>query len=104
MADGGPFPLAMDRYALKEIVLDQRAVFERRPVGTPRTVLAEVERHLAKPHAITVTGVRRCGKSTLMRQMAERFFADGYYYCQFEDERLLGFGARDFALLHEVLI
>ena len=94
----------MDRSTLKEVVLDQRAVFERKPAGTPRMALDEIRRHLAKPHAITVTGVRRCGKSTLLRQMAERLFAGGYYYCQFEDERLLGFGPRDFALLHEVLI
>lgn len=94
----------MDRLSLKEIVLDQRASFERKPVGTPREVLTEVEQHLTKPHALTLRGVRRCGKSTLMRQMATRFFASGYYYCQFEDERLLGFRPQDFAVLHEVQI
>jgi uncharacterized protein len=59
---------------------------------------------MGKPHAIALAGIRRCGKSTLLRQIAERFLASGYHYCHFEDERLLGFQARDFALLHEVLI
>jgi hypothetical protein len=94
----------MERRLLKEIVLDQRAVFEKKLSGTPRDVLASVEHHMAKPHAITLAGVRRCGKSTLLRQIAERFLAPGYHYCHFEDERLLSFEARDFALLHEVLI
>lgn len=94
----------MERHLLKEIVLDQRAVFERKRPGTERDALAEVGRHLGKPHALTLAGVRRCGKSTLLRQIAARHFASGYHYCHFEDERLLGFQARDFALLFEVLI
>jgi len=94
----------MERRLLKEILLDQRAVFEKKRPGTPRDVLAEVERHMKKPHAITLAGVRRCGKSTLLRQIADRFLGSGYHYCHFEDERLLGFEARDFAPLHEVLI
>jgi predicted AAA+ superfamily ATPase len=94
----------MERRLIKEILLDQRAIFERKRPGTPRDVLVEVERHMKKPHAITLAGVRRCGKSTLLRQIAERFLGSGYHYCHFEDERLLNFQARDFALLHEVLI
>jgi predicted AAA+ superfamily ATPase len=94
----------MERRLLREILLDQRAVFDKKRPGTRREVLAEVGRHMDKPHAITLAGVRRCGKSTLLRQIAERFLSSGYHYCHFEDERLLGFQARDFALLHEVLI
>jgi uncharacterized protein len=94
----------MDRLLLKEILLGQRAVFERKSPGTRRDALAEVDRHLHKPHAITLCGVRRSGKSTLLRQSTERLRGAGYHYCNFEDERLLGFEARDFALLDEVLI
>jgi uncharacterized protein len=94
----------MERRLIKEILLDQRSVFEKKRPGTPRDVLAEVDRHMDKPHAITLAGVRRCGKSTLLRQIAERHLASGYHYCHFEDERLLNFEARDFALLHEVMI
>jgi predicted AAA+ superfamily ATPase len=94
----------MERRLLKEILLDQRAVFEKKRPGTRRDVLPEVGRHMDKPHAITLAGVRRCGKSTLLRQIAEQFLSSGYHYCHFEDERLLGFEARDFGLLHEVLI
>ena len=94
----------MERRLLKEILIDQRSVFEKKRPGTRRDVLPEVERHMDKPHAITLAGVRRCGKSTLLRQIAEQFLSSGYHYCHFEDERLLGFEAQDFGLLHEVLI
>jgi uncharacterized protein len=94
----------MERRLLKEVLLDQRAVFDRKRPGTSRDALAEVGSHMGKPHAITLAGVRRCGKSTLLRQIADKFLTAGYHYCHFEDERLLGFEARDFALLHEVLI
>jgi hypothetical protein len=94
----------MERRLLKEILLYQRDVFEKKRSGTRRDILAEVGRHMDKPHAITLAGVRRCGKSTLLRQIAKHFLISGYHYCHFEDERLLGFEARDFALLHEVLI
>jgi predicted AAA+ superfamily ATPase len=94
----------MERRLLKEVVLDQRAIFEKKKPGTARDVLEAVGRHMRKPHAITLAGVRRCGKSTLLRQITDQFLTSGYHYCHFEDERLLGFEARDFALLHEVLI
>jgi hypothetical protein len=97
-------PLVMERSVLKEILLDQRATFEGKKAGTPRQVLSEIERHMSKPHAVTLTGVRRCGKSTLLRQIADRLLRSGYHYCHFEDERLLGFDRRDFAMLHEILI
>jgi len=93
----------MERRLLKEILLDQRAVFEKKRPGTRRDVLAEVGRHMGKPHAITLAGVRRCGKSTLLRQIAERFLASGYHYCHFEDERLLGFQRAASPLLNKGL-
>jgi len=63
----------MERRLLKEIPLDQRAVFEKKRQGTRRDALSEVGRHMDKPHAIALAGVRRCGKPTLLRQIAEQF-------------------------------
>lgn len=94
----------MERNTLKEIALDQRGRFAKKPRGIPREALDGVGRHIPKPHAIVISGVRRCGKSTLLLQIADRFFKDDFFYFNFEDERLLNFKPRDFALLHEVLI
>jgi predicted AAA+ superfamily ATPase len=94
----------MERNVLKEIALDQRARFEKRARGVEREALEAAKRHIHKPHVVVISGVRRCGKSTLLLQMADRFFDDGFHYFNFEDERLLGFTRRDFSALHEVLI
>ena len=39
------------------------------PEGIPRQVLDDVKKHLDLPHILSFVGVRRAGKSTLMRQM-----------------------------------
>ncbi|MFH0970546.1 MAG: ATP-binding protein [Candidatus Diapherotrites archaeon] len=54
--------------------------------------------------AVVVTGVRRCGKSTLLFQVMDRFFSKGFFYLNFADERLNDFETRDFQVLHEILI
>lgn len=52
-------------------------------------------------HARIITGIRRCGKSTLMHQIikAEREQA---FYLNFEDPRLSGFDEGDFNRLYEI--
>lgn len=39
------------------------------PEGVPRLVMDDVKNHLDLPHILSFVGVRRAGKSTLMRQM-----------------------------------
>ena len=46
-------------------------------------------------HALIVTGIRRCGKSTLMQQVHATFSKDAIYL-NFEDPRLAGFDLEDF--------
>jgi predicted AAA+ superfamily ATPase len=71
----------------------------RDPV-VPRPPSREVPRTLApelklRPGSATVlTGVRRCGKSTLQAQLMRR--ATRPFYCNFEDTRLFGMGPDDF--------
>ncbi len=51
--------------------------------------------------ATVIAGVRRGGKSTLLRQIAKQ--AKKFYYTSFEDSRLSGFEASDFHRLEGVL-
>jgi len=77
----------------------------------PQTPPDEVDRRLvsslsvASFHAIVLTGVRRCGKSTLQAQLMRR--ESGSFYCNFEDTRLFGIGPDDFptflALVEELV-
>jgi predicted AAA+ superfamily ATPase len=55
-------------------------------------------------HAVIVSGVRRCGKSTLMRQICKKYYGKEVYFVDFEDERFVKFITEDFNLLYETLI
>jgi predicted AAA+ superfamily ATPase len=54
-----------------------------------------------KTHALIVTGIRRCGKSTLLQQI-NKSISDQTLYLNFEDPRLTGFDQGDFNRLHEI--
>lgn len=52
-------------------------------------------------HALIISGIRRCGKSTLMRQMWQKN-AENKLFLNFEDPRLTGFDFNDFEQLGNV--
>lgn len=89
----------MDKNILQQTVLDQRKIFEKKE----RLVKRELPETLIKSKKITViSGIRRSGKSTLLKEIAEKL--DGYYYLNFEDERLLDFEYKDFNMLYEIFL
>jgi predicted AAA+ superfamily ATPase len=53
-------------------------------------------------HIEVIAGIRRCGKSTMMRQIANRFYNQVAYF-NFEDSRVFGFEISDFSKLDEVI-
>ncbi len=90
---------------LMEIVASQRAAFLNKAIGIERTVLSELKNEIRLPHIIILTGIRRCGKSTLLRQIANKYYDDKeFYYLTFEDERLLNFKASEFDSVYDCLI
>ncbi|HUD09344.1 MAG TPA: ATP-binding protein [Patescibacteria group bacterium] len=86
--------------ALKE----QAEFFKSRDLGTEREILDQLSGVVSAPQITVITGLRRVGKSTLLAQIANKYLKDGYYFVNFEDERLLNFQVKDFDLLHETLI
>jgi uncharacterized protein len=54
-------------------------------------------------HAVIVTGIRRCGKSTLLQQIIKETEEESLYL-NFEDPRLAGFDLSDFNRLQEIII
>jgi len=53
-------------------------------------------------HALIISGIRRCGKSTLLHQI-NSIYKDHTLYLNFEDPRLAGFEISDFNRLHEIV-
>lgn len=80
---------------LKEIIVQQRSELGKKDRGLDRESLKDIERYLKLPHAVVIIGVRRSGKSTLLTQIITKHFKEDYYYLNFEDERLIGFSAKD---------
>jgi len=66
--------------------------------GTSREIAEKVE--LSDNHVKIFTGIRRCGKSTTMLQIARRY--PFYHYLSFEDPRLSAFEVNDFFKLEKI--
>jgi predicted AAA+ superfamily ATPase len=54
-------------------------------------------------HALIISGVRRCGKSTLMSQLREQQLQQSLYL-NFDDARLYGFDFDDFARIDKIIL
>lgn len=95
----------MSEEQIKEILVKQREIILNKKYGIERTVLKEIESKIKLPHVIVLTGLRRSGKSTLLRQLIKKQYNDeDFYYINFEDERLFNFPANEFNKLYEALV
>ncbi len=89
---------------LKSVLKEQKQHFEQLDLGVQREQLEEVGKHLQTPQAVVFSGLRRVGKSTLMAQIARKFYPQNHYFVNFEDERLINFRVEDFNFLYETLL
>lgn len=88
-----------DKTLLQLIINDQRQL-----CWQDSNLLREIPTVLIQTQNIVViTGIRRCGKSTLMHQIRHHQ-AEKDYYLNFDDDRLVKFSADDFQLLYEIFI
>jgi len=84
---------------LKTVIADQLKL-----VWNDSFVRREFPEMLTKGEDIVViSGIRRCGKSTLLNQIRSSY-REQDYYMNFDDERLLKFKVGDFQELHEIFI
>lgn len=82
----------MEFLKIEEILSDQRAVFGGKSPGIERNI--DFETALKHERIVVVSGVRRAGKSTVLRQFAQKM--DDWHYANFDDERLINFSVDDF--------
>jgi len=88
----------MLKETLKNIAKTQRKEILKKEKLISRDESAELRPR--KKFAIIISGIRRCGKSTLLKQMIEK--QDNFYYFNFEDPRVLDFKVEDFQKLNEI--
>lgn len=83
---------------LKQIIYEQ-AVF-----SLPSIVERKIDqRYLDTEEIVIISGIRRCGKSVLLRQIQSKH-SDRDYFMNFDDERLRMFSVDDFSTLQETFI
>jgi predicted AAA+ superfamily ATPase len=83
---------------IRTIVATQKKELESLEYGIERDLNKKIELEL--PFAVVLSGIRRCGKSTILRQVMKN--TNGLYYFNFEDPRATGFELSDFQKLDEV--
>ncbi len=90
---------------LKQILVSQRETILKKDYGVERTILHDITEKKNLPHVIVITGIRRSGKSTLLKQIIKKHYQDkDFYYINFEDERLFNFNASNFNDIYESLV
>lgn len=102
----GMFSLQMKTFEeMRTLLVEQRRQMDEIDLGTERNKLGELKKYHHSPFPIIISGMRRAGKSTLLAQLAHKFYPKGdYFYVNFDDERFLSFTVSDFSKLHELLV
>lgn len=74
--------------SIKQILIDQRASFNQKTNLIEREI--DVESYLKTEQIVILSGIRRCGKSSLLFLMKEQMGLADYNYCyfNFDDERI----------------
>ena len=80
---------------LEEVIRSQKDLFLSRDAGIRRDV--DAGRNRKSSQIVVISGIRRSGKSTLLRQFSEGF--EAFHYINFDDDRLMDFSVTDFSTL-----
>lgn len=90
----------IDEETLQNVAVKQAEIESRRDTGLPRPL--SVNESTLDSHALVLTGVRRCGKSTLMSQRIRRNAAD-WFYLKFDSPQLVDMELGDSDALDRVI-
>ena len=84
---------------IKKVITSQRDFLDSSEQGTLREKSKKIK--IEDSFALIITGVRRCGKSTLMNQLLKKQRKG--YYLNLEDPRLGGFDSSDFNKVESIM-
>jgi len=88
----------MNKEHLRDILLLQNDFTPKEIVE--RTLSNKLSSLAKTPFIIIISGIRRCGKSTLINTLRGK----DAYYVNFDDERFIDFTVNDFQMLYELLM
>ena len=85
---------------LEEVILQQKAALLEKDSGLNRE--SQTKWNYVNNFAMIVSGIRRCGKSTLLHQILQHDYPNALYF-NFDDPRLFDFEISDFAKLDNII-
>ncbi|GAA4802104.1 ATP-binding protein [Olivibacter ginsenosidimutans] len=85
---------------ISAIIVSQQESFLNKRADLPREALPYIP--IVDGYATIITGIRRCGKSTMLLQLLKKKYKNALYV-NFEDIRLAGFEVSDFNRLKEAI-
>ena len=97
----------MEKEKLKELIIGHKEKFLSRGGLVKRQIQDPITSYIPQREILIITGVRRCGKSSLMRLLcddllsSEDILENNILYLNFEDERFVPFTVQDFEPLYE---
>ena len=87
---------------LAAVVKSQQEQQQEKGVGLERDLLHQLPTDLPN-HALIISGIRRCGKSTLLSQWMKKIDFEGFFL-NFDTPKLYNFELTDFELLDEMIV
>jgi predicted AAA+ superfamily ATPase len=100
----------MEKNKLKQLIIEHKERFLAPADLARRECQKIIKPYLRQKEIIVISGVRRAGKSSLMKLICRDILeeqnvpADNVLYLNFEDERFIEFTHKDFELLHETFM
>jgi predicted AAA+ superfamily ATPase len=100
----------MEKEKLKELIIGHKEKFLSRDGLVRREVQDKIANYITQREILIITGVRRSGKSSLMKLLCDDLLSIGdvlennILYLNFEDERFIPFTFQDFEPLYETFI
>lgn len=92
----------MDREKIKKVIADQRE-YQLPRNFFDRSQSEVIRQYIDDPNVLIISGIRRSGKSTIMRLLQQEQPQSDYFF-NFDDERLVQFNVEDFQTLLEIFI
>jgi hypothetical protein len=94
----------MNKKFLRNVITDQYEDLKDISNTLLRDDFKDIGSFVNNPAISIISGIRRCGKSTLLEQIIARYYTNDFYYFDFSDERTSKFSTEDFQLLYEAFL
>jgi hypothetical protein len=100
----------MEKEKLKELIIEHKEKFLTKAELVKREIQKDINTFLKQREIVIITGIRRGGKSSLMRLICDDLIEkygvphDNILYLNFEDERFTEFDIKDFEQVYEIFL